>query len=131
MSFIATRVPLHSCATEFRKRFCVQSDDFNEIDKRAEASPGLLGHGMMQTLFYALLLVRTVHCFVHPIAIHGRYFHDTVTREPFFLKGVDYQPGGSSAVTEDADPLSNPDTCARDIILFQELNINVSDTAIH
>jgi hypothetical protein len=72
-----------------------------------------------------LIILRTASAFVHPIGIHGRYFVDTVTREPFFVKGVDYQPGGSSFVTEEFDPLSDSNSCARDIILFQELNINV------
>lgn len=43
----------------------------------------------------------------------------------FYIRGVDYQPGGSSAVSETSDPLSDPVTCARDILLFQDLNINV------
>lgn len=40
--------------------------------------------------------------------------------------GVDYQPGGSSGVTSSSDPLSDPSKCARDIIMFQDLGINVS-----
>lgn len=43
----------------------------------------------------------------------------------FYIKGVDYQPGGSSAVSTSRDPLLNPLICARDIALFQELGINV------
>lgn len=65
--------------------------------------------------------------FIHPITIHGRYFVDSVTREPFYIKGVDYQPGGSSGVAEHADPLSDPAICARDIALFQDLGINVCE----
>lgn len=42
----------------------------------------------------------------------------------FIIKGVDYQPGGSSGITPDQDPLSNPETCCRDIVLFQNLGIN-------
>lgn len=42
----------------------------------------------------------------------------------FFIKGVDYQPGGSSGVNKHADPLSDPAKCARDIYLFQDLGIN-------
>ncbi|KAI5953089.1 gel2 [Candida theae] len=42
----------------------------------------------------------------------------------FYIKGIDYQPGGSSAVSKIKDPLSDPVQCARDIILFQELGIN-------
>lgn len=40
------------------------------------------------------------------------------------MKGVDYQPGGSSAISPYMDPLSNPDICSRDILLFQNLGIN-------
>ncbi|GCE99916.1 glycolipid anchored surface protein 4 precursor [Zygosaccharomyces mellis] len=62
--------------------------------------------------------------YVSPIAIHGKQFIDSITGEPFFIKGVDYQPGGSSEVTEDNDPLSDSAICARDIVLFQDLGIN-------
>lgn len=62
--------------------------------------------------------------YVSPIAIHGKKFIDSITGEPFFIKGVDYQPGGSSEVTEDNDPLSDSAICARDIVLFQDLGIN-------
>lgn len=40
------------------------------------------------------------------------------------LKGVDYQPGGSAAVEKGGDPLSDVETCTRDIFLFQKLGIN-------
>lgn len=43
----------------------------------------------------------------------------------FYIKGVDYQPGGLSSVSEQKDPLSDPDACARDILMFQYLGINV------
>ncbi|ODV77719.1 glycoside hydrolase family 72 protein [Suhomyces tanzawaensis NRRL Y-17324] len=71
-----------------------------------------------------LFALRMCWAFVHPIKVHGHYFVDTVTEEPFYVKGVDYQPGGSSAVSLSNDPLSDPKTCARDVILFQELGIN-------
>lgn len=61
---------------------------------------------------------------VHPIEIHEQHFYDSVTKDPFFIKGVDYQPGGSSEVTDHRDPLSDPKICARDIFLFQKLGIN-------
>ncbi|CAI5759646.1 unnamed protein product [Candida verbasci] len=61
---------------------------------------------------------------VHPIVIHGHFFIDNVTKEPFYVKGIDYQPGGSSGFSPDKDPLSDPAQCARDIVLFQELGIN-------
>ncbi|KAH3667254.1 hypothetical protein OGAPHI_002903 [Ogataea philodendri] len=40
------------------------------------------------------------------------------------VAGVDYQPGGSSAVNQMSDPLSDAGKCARDIVLFQMLGIN-------
>ncbi|KAL9014800.1 MAG: hypothetical protein Q9173_000554 [Seirophora scorigena] len=39
----------------------------------------------------------------------------------FYVRGVDYQPGGSS---EAADPLSDTTVCKRDIAEFKKLNIN-------
>lgn len=61
---------------------------------------------------------------INPIIVQGNRFIDSVTGKPFFVKGVDYQPGGSSEITEERDPLSDPEVCARDISLFQELGIN-------
>lgn len=49
-----------------------------------------------------------------------------LTNFQFYIKGVDYQPGGSSGFTDEFDPLSNPKVCARDIALFQKLGVNVS-----
>ncbi|KAK9449393.1 Glucanosyltransferase-domain-containing protein [Limtongia smithiae] len=56
--------------------------------------------------------------------ISGRYFVDSDTGEPFFLKGVDYQPGGSSTFEEGTDPLAETEACARDIYLFEQLGVN-------
>lgn len=39
----------------------------------------------------------------------------------FYIRGVDYQPGGSSDVT---DPLADSSTCSRDIPYFKQLGIN-------
>lgn len=39
----------------------------------------------------------------------------------FYIRGVDYQPGGSSDL---ADPLANTTTCSRDIPLMKELGLN-------
>ena len=52
----------------------------------------------------------------------------------FFIRGIDYQPGGSS---DAIDPLANETICQRDIPYFQELGINtvrvytVDNTANH
>ncbi|KAF2452999.1 1,3-beta-glucanosyltransferase Gel1 [Lineolata rhizophorae] len=39
----------------------------------------------------------------------------------FYIRGVDYQPGGSSDL---ADPIADVDGCRRDVAKFQELGIN-------
>lgn len=39
----------------------------------------------------------------------------------FYIRGVDYQPGGSSDAT---DPLADESTCTRDITYFKQLGIN-------
>lgn len=46
--------------------------------------------------------------------------------EVFFVKGVDYQPGGSSAYdgSSDSDLFSDPEVCARDAFAFQQLGVN-------
>jgi len=58
------------------------------------------------------------------IGIKDRHFVNEKTGEKFFMKGVDYQPGGSAAFKSGSDPLSDPEICARDIFLFQQLGIN-------
>lgn len=42
-------------------------------------------------------------------------------KERFYLRGIDYQPGGSSSVN---DPLANKETCERDIKNFKTLGVN-------
>ncbi|GKU04725.1 beta-glucanosyltransferase [Fusarium langsethiae] len=42
--------------------------------------------------------------------------------ERFYLRGIDYQPGGASA---NEDPLADPKVCKRDIKYFKELGVNV------
>ncbi|RPA86774.1 glycolipid anchored surface protein GAS1, partial [Ascobolus immersus RN42] len=44
-----------------------------------------------------------------------------VGNERFYIRGVDYQPGGQGNLT---DPLSNYDICSRDIPVFKELGLN-------
>lgn len=70
------------------------------------------------------MFLGTANAMVNPITIQGRHFVDSVTGKPFFVQGVDYQPGGSSAYTRRSDPLSDEDICRRDIFLFQHLGIN-------
>lgn len=65
-----------------------------------------------------------VQAFVHPIIVSESQFIDSVSGKPFLIRGVDYQPGGSSRDFENSDPLSDPNSCARDVYLFQQLGIN-------
>ncbi|KAK2737381.1 beta-glucanosyltransferase [Myotisia sp. PD_48] len=41
--------------------------------------------------------------------------------ERFYIRGLDYQPGGSA---KKEDPIADVDTCKRDIPLFEELGVN-------
>lgn len=56
---------------------------------------------------------------VTPITVKGNAFFQGNDR--FYIRGVDYQPGGSSKLE---DPIAEPDTCKRDIPKFQELGLN-------
>ncbi|SCU84261.1 LAFA_0D09032g1_1 [Lachancea sp. 'fantastica'] len=55
------------------------------------------------------------------IEIEGNAFFNSKTGERFYIRGVDYQPGGSSNLT---DPLGSVDICKRDVPKFQELGLN-------
>ncbi|CCK72283.1 putative 1,3-beta-glucanosyltransferase KNAG_0J02020 [Huiozyma naganishii CBS 8797] len=52
--------------------------------------------------------------------------NNATSNEVFYVKGIDYQPGGSSAYKSDSktDVLSDPEICARDAFVFQQLGIN-------
>lgn len=69
-------------------------------------------------------LAASVASAIDIIEIKDRHFVNSKTGEPFFMKGVDYQPGGSAAYKGGSDPLSDPEICARDIFLFQQLGVN-------
>ncbi|GBF63898.1 1,3-beta-glucanosyltransferase [Trichophyton mentagrophytes] len=56
---------------------------------------------------------------VTPITIKGNAFFKGDER--FYIRGVDYQPGGSSKVV---DPIADVDLCKRDIKYFKELGLN-------
>ncbi|CCE61126.1 hypothetical protein TPHA_0A00410 [Tetrapisispora phaffii CBS 4417] len=80
----------------------------------------------MKALLFPILffVIKYVLADINPIVINGKYFVDSVTGDPFYIKGVDYQPGGSSEFTGKGDPLSDPEICARDIYLLQNLGVN-------
>lgn len=85
-----------------------------------------------------LALVTLVACAnaLIPITIKGNRFIKPAVKasddgEVFFLKGVDYQPGGLSAYTgndSDGDVLLDADTCFRDAYVLQQAGVNVIRT---
>jgi hypothetical protein len=76
------------------------------------------------TLATGLVALASAVSAIDTIVVKDRHFY-TSKGEPFFIKGVDYQPGGSAEVGKSKwDPLSDPDICARDIALFQRLGVN-------
>ena len=56
---------------------------------------------------------------VTPITVKGNAFFKGDER--FYIRGLDYQPGGSSNL---ADPITDVDGCKRDIPKFKELGVN-------
>lgn len=78
------------------------------------------------------LLSRASTTSLTAITTKGNAFFQGSNR--FYIRGVDYQPGGSSKLV---DPIADPTTCARDIAIFQKLGINtvrvysVDNTANH
>ena len=52
--------------------------------------------------------------------------NDPSENEVFYVKGLDYQPGGSSGFDADGDSdvLSDAQQCARDTYVFQQLGVN-------
>jgi len=69
---------------------------------------------------------------VTPVTVKGNAFFQGSNR--FYIRGVDYQPGGSSDLQ---DPIADITTCTRDIAEFTKLGINtvrvytVDNTASH
>lgn len=69
---------------------------------------------------------------ITPITVKGNAFFQGDKR--FYIRGVDYQPGGSSKLV---DPIADEASCKRDIAKFKELGINtvriytVDNTANH
>jgi hypothetical protein len=61
---------------------------------------------------------------LNPIVVRDNVFYDAATNQRFFMKGVDYQPGGAAAVEPGKDPLSDINVCLRDVAVFQKLGLN-------
>ncbi|OJD22689.1 hypothetical protein ACJ73_05962 [Blastomyces percursus] len=56
---------------------------------------------------------------ITPVTVKGNAFWQGNKR--FYMRGVDYQPGGASKVE---DPIADPEICKRDIAKFKELGLN-------
>lgn len=56
---------------------------------------------------------------ITPITVKGNAFFKGSDR--FYIRGVDYQPGGSSKLS---DPIADADGCKRDIKKFKDLGLN-------
>jgi hypothetical protein len=78
------------------------------------------------------LVARASSSSLTPITVKGNAFFSGTSR--FYIRGVDYQPGGSSKLV---DPIADVTSCTRDIAEFKKLGINtvriytVDNTANH
>ncbi|RDW69946.1 putative GEL1 protein [Coleophoma crateriformis] len=57
---------------------------------------------------------------ITPVTVTGNAFYAGSSR--FFIRGVDYQPGGGTGVVQ--DPIADAASCQRDIAQFTKLGIN-------
>jgi len=78
----------------------------------------LMGFGLL----LCLGILGVVNATLNPIVIKGNAFFDSVTNDRFYIRGVDYQPGGSSAVNY--DPLADTTMCQLNIPYMQQLGLN-------
>lgn len=74
------------------------------------------------TLAATTALAASAMAALPPIEIKGNAFYAKGSSDRFYIRGVDYQPGGSS---EASDPLADADTCKRDIEYFSDLGLNM------
>lgn len=72
----------------------------------------------LATTILALLAASAAAGVTQPVTVKGNAFFAGDKR--FYIRGLDYQPGGSSELT---DPLAT-DACLRDIPYFKQLGIN-------
>lgn len=76
---------------------------------------------MQSTMLPAIFSFFSAVVALNPVLVQDNVFYDSVTKERFFLKGIDYQPLGEQGI----DPLVDPEQCARDLFLIQQLGANV------
>lgn len=68
-----------------------------------------------------LSLLSTAALAITPVEVRGNAFWLKDTNTRFYIRGLDYQPGGSSELE---DPLADTDVCERDVEYFKDLGIN-------
>jgi len=95
--------------------------------------------GFSQSISASIVLGAAVaRAALPPITVNGNAFF--AGNERFYIRGVDYQPGGAAGadtVSGTADPLADSVTCKRDIAHFKDLGLNtirvytVDNTANH
>ncbi|KAI5846020.1 Glucanosyltransferase-domain-containing protein [Tricharina praecox] len=71
------------------------------------------------SLAAAVAMLGSASAALDPVTVKGNAFF--VGDERFYIRGVDYQPGGQSNLM---DPIANLEDCQRDIPLFKELGLN-------
>ena len=71
------------------------------------------------TVFSAATNIKDRDSSIVPITVKGNAFFKGDER--FYIRGVDYQPGGSSKLH---DSIADADSCKRDIKTFKELGLN-------
>lgn len=72
--------------------------------------------------FYSLLAFCSLAVATLPtIEVRGNAFYNSETNERFYIKGIDYQPGGAANAT---DPLADDSNCKRDVPYFKDLGVN-------
>ena len=76
---------------------------------------------MLTSALLSLAVASTAVQALNPITVKGNAFYDSKTNDRFFIRGVDYLPGGSS---DFIDPLLDVDVCKRDIEYFKDLGLN-------
>jgi hypothetical protein len=68
------------------------------------------------------LMAGAVSAAIKPIEIKGNAFYEKGGDKRFYIRGVDYQPGGNS--NDLKDPIADSKSCKRDVKYFKELGIN-------
>lgn len=76
---------------------------------------------MLHLWISVLIALSSITYALNSVLVKDNVFYDSVTNQRLFLIGVDYQPGGEQGI----DPLVDPEICARDVFLLQNLGANV------